>query len=104
TQPQAIDPQRFNLIDIGMTQDQVLEILGVPFESIDSSARQIHVPSVLNPQDCDHKIPCRCTNARRELFYYRGTLGESFSVYVDSAGHVCCYQRTNAFIMSLSGI
>ena len=74
-----------------MPEPQVLEILGPPIESRGPQLQPIRVPDVLNLEDCGNQIPCTCTGPVRELFYYRGYFGESFYVYIDAAGAVCCH-------------
>jgi hypothetical protein len=85
-----------------MPESHVLDLLGLPSEAKGPQFDPIYVPSVLNPQDCTGKIPCQCEGPVKEFFYYRGTLGESFYVYLDCAGVVCCHQRTHSMRMDIS--
>ena len=102
--PQSIDPGRFSLVSVGMPEAQVLEILGLPFESRGPQTTPLPVPDVLNPEECEGKIPCTCEGPVKELFYYRGSAGSSFFVYIDAVGTVCCYRHTQTLRMSSGNV
>jgi hypothetical protein len=99
--PLPIDPARFALVKVGMPGSQVIEILGLPSESRGPQTEPIQVPPILNPEECSGHIPCQCEGPVTELFYYRGSLGQSLYVYIDRASAVCCYQRSNVMRMSM---
>ena len=40
----------------------------------------------------------------RLLFYYRGSAGSSFFVYIDAGGTVCCYRHTQTLRMSSGNV
>ncbi len=96
-----VDSDRFALVRVGMPEEHVVGLLGIPSESRGPQLDPIDVPPILNPENCDGHIPCDCADPVKELFYYRGSLGESFSVYVDRFGEVCCYQRSHVVRMSI---
>lgn len=96
-----VDADLFALIRVGMPEEHVVGLLGIPSESRGPQLDPIYVPPVLNPENCDGQIPCECADPVRELFYYRGPVGESFYVYVDRLGEVCCYQRSHVARMSI---
>lgn len=97
----SVDADRFALIRVGMPEAYVVDLLGIPSESQGPQLDPIYVPPVLNPENCDGQIPCECADPVKELFYYRGPVGESFYVYVDRFGEVCCYQRSHVARMSI---
>lgn len=97
----TVDTDRFVLVRVGMPEEHVVGLLGIPSESRGPQLDPIYVPPVLNPENCDGQIPCDCADPVKELFYYRGSLGESFYVYVDRFGEVCCYRRSHVARMSI---
>ena len=105
TPPQNIDSGRLALVSIGMSEQEVLGLLGPPYELRGPQVAPIHVtsdfPDPNDQSDCPSRIKCHCVQPVREYFYYRGKTGPSIRIWIDAAGLVCCRDLSDIEITGL---